>query len=116
MKIEQYTKMVDLLISATIDEKMRWTEHNGDFSVNIDGCQITLSAIYDVTIDSSTYTMSLINKDGVVFGTYTFDENSDKNEYGQLNRLYWIIKDKTYKISESENIIMNGLKNLLNDK
>lgn len=113
MTNEQYTNMVDMLIFATVKEKIKWIEQNGDFFVDINRCQISLSSSYDISIDSSTYSLSLINIDGIVFETYTFDENSDKEKFDKLNELYGIIKDKTYKISESENLIINGLEELL---
>ena len=113
MTNEQYMKMVKMLIAATVSEKIKWIEQNGDFLVSINKCQISLSSSYDISIDSSTYSLSLMNTDGIMFETYTFDENSDKEKFDKLNILYGIIKDKTYKISESENLIINGLEELL---
>lgn len=55
----------------------------------------------------------MYNEDGRSFNRYIFSEKVDKAEYDRLNRLNEIVKDKFFKVTESEQRIMQGLNDLL---
>ena len=74
---------------------------------------LQFTSIYDVTIDESSYSLSLANPNGDVFYTYSFSEAADKNEYEKLKTLYSEIRDVVYRITESENLILQGLEKAL---
>lgn len=115
MKQEKFDEMVGMLLKATEEKKIQWVEDTSanSFSAKINGCAITIRSIYDVTIDEPSYSLSLLNTSGVVFATYSFDETADKDNFGKLKRLYFAIRDFVYHITESENMIMQGLEDLL---
>ena len=50
MKREEYTSMVDMLISATLDKKIKWEEEANSFSTAIGGCKLKLTSSYDFKI------------------------------------------------------------------
>ena len=74
---------------------------------------LQFTSIYDVTIDESSYSLSLANPNGDVFYTYSFSESTDKDEYERLRTLYTVIRDVVYRITESENLILQGLEEAL---
>ena len=74
---------------------------------------LQFTSIYDVTIDESSYSLSLANPNGDVFYTYSFSESTDKDEYERLRTLYTVIRDVVYRITESENLILQGLEKAL---
>lgn len=115
MNQQNYNRMVDMLIDATKSQKISWQEdgqHNA-FYTEINGCNVTVYSIYDVTIDESSYSLSLANPNGEVFYTYSFSEAADKDEYERLRTLYSVIRDIVYRITESENLILKGLEKAL---
>ena len=57
--------------------------------------------------------MSLTNPNNEVFYTYSFSESTDKDEYKKLKNLYAVIRDVVYRITESENLILQGLEEAL---
>ena len=107
--------MVDMLINATKSQKISWQEdvqHNA-FYTQINGCKVTIYSVYEITIDESSYSLSLANPNGDVFCTYSFSESTDKDEYEKLKTLYSEIRDVVYRITESENLILKGLEKAL---
>lgn len=114
MKREEYTSMVDMLISATLDKKIKWEEEANSFSMAIGGCKLKLTSSYDFTVNASSYSLELFNRDGELFETFSYSEDVDEANFQQLDRLYNVIRDIKLKISESEKYIMEGLKKLIN--
>ena len=115
MNQQNYNQMVDMLIAATQSKKISWQEdrsHNAFYTL-IKGCKVTIYSVYDVTIDESSFSLSLTNPNDEVFCTYSFSEAADKNEYEKLKKLYSEIRDVVYRITESENLILQGLEEAL---
>lgn len=108
----QYTSMVEMLIKATQSEKLTWEDNDGDFSTIIDGCSLLIRSSYDFSVNISTYTLKMYNKNGAEFESFSYSENIDMREYQQLNRLYNVIRDKYYRITESENTILQNLERM----
>lgn len=115
MNQQNYNSMVDMLINATKSQKISWQEdvQRNAFYTQINGCKITISSAYEITIDESSYSLSLANPNGDVFCTYSFSESTDKDEYEKLKTLYSEIRDVVYRITESENLILKGLEKAL---
>lgn len=115
MNQQKYNHMVDMLIAATQSKKMSWQEDRSRnaFYTLIKGCKVTIYSVYDVTIDESSFSLSLTNPNDEVFCTYSFSEAVDKNEYEKLKKLYSEIRDVVYRITESENLILQGLEEAL---
>lgn len=109
MTQEQYNSMIAMLIMATQNRKLNWTEANGDFYTEIDGCTLWICLNYDFSVNTSSYILKLFNKDNVQFETFTYTEDENSDEYQQLDLLYKNIRDVLYKITESENAILNRL-------
>ena len=109
----EYSTMIDMLKSATLKKKIVWTEDEGNFVTNVGGCNIELASSYDYQINLHSYSLKLSNRDGIVFNTYSYSEDVDVDDYQCLKRLYECIRDMNYKVSESEQIILSGLKDLL---
>ena len=100
MNQQNYNRMVDMLIVATKSQKILWQEdvsHNA-FYTQINGCRITVYSIYEITLDESSYSLSLANINNEVFYTYSFSEAADKEEYEKLKSLYSEIRDVVYRI------------------
>lgn len=115
MNQQNYNQMVDMLIAVTKSKKISWQEdrsHNAFYTL-IKGCKVTIYSVYDVTIDESSFSLSLTNPNDEVFCTYSFSEAADKNEYEKLKKLYSEIRDVVYRITESENLILQGLEEAL---
>lgn len=112
MNPNDYISMVEMLITATQEKKIHWEEQNDNFSTKIGGCLIELIPSYEYQTNISSYYLKLYNKEGVSFETFSYSENVDEEEYQRLNELYATIRDVNYKITESEKIIMDGLRKL----
>ena len=104
-----------MLIVATKSQKILWQEdvQNNAFYTQINGCRITIYSIYEITLDESSYSLSLANINNEVFYTYSFSEAADKDEYEKLKSLYSEIRDVIYRITESEILILKGLENAI---
>lgn len=113
MTPEQYKSMVAMLITATKNRKLSWMETNDDFYTDIDGCTLWVCSHYDFNVNVSTYTLKLYNKDNVLFESFTYSEDTNSEEYQQLDILYNNIRDVLYKITESENTILKKLEKLV---
>ena len=115
MNQQNYDLIVDLLLKATKLEKISWekiSSKNG-FGTNINNCCVTVSTSYDFTIDETSFSLTLSNTKGEEFANYYSSENSDKNEYVKLRSLYYAVRDVVYRITESENLIISGLKEVI---
>lgn len=115
MNQQDYNRMVDMLIAATKSQKILWeedTQHNA-FYTQINGCTVTIYSGYDLSVDESSYSLSLANVNNEVFYTYSFSDTTDKEEYDKLKTLYYEIRDVAYRITESENLILKGLERAL---
>lgn len=115
MNQQNYDLIVDLLLKATKLEKISWekiSSKNG-FGTNINNCWVTVSTSYDFTIDETSFSLTLSNTKGEEFANYYSSENSDKNEYVKLRSLYYAVRDVVYRITESENLIISGLKEVI---
>lgn len=115
MNQQNYDQIVDLLLKATKSEKISWekiSSKNG-FGTNINNCCVTVSTSYDFTIDETSFSLTLSNIKGEEFANYYSSENSDKNEYAKLRSLYYAVRDVVYRITESENLIISGLKEVI---
>lgn len=115
MNQQNYDLIVDLLLKATKLEKISWekiSSKNG-FGTNINNCCVTVSTSYDFTIDETSFSLTLSNTKGEEFANYYSSENSDKNEYVKLRSLYYAVRDVVYRITESENLIISGLKEVM---
>lgn len=115
MNQQKYNHMVEMLIAATMSKKISWQEdapHNA-FITEINGCNVTVYSVYDIEIEESSYSLSLSNPNHEVFSTFSFSESTDKDDYNKLKSLYYAIRDVVYRITESENMILQGLENAL---
>ena len=63
-----------------------------------------------VLLSRNTTKSSIVK--GVEFESFSYSENIDIHEYQQLNRLYNVIRDKYYRITESENTILQNLEKM----
>lgn len=112
MNPNDYINMVEMLNIATQEKKIHWEEQDDNFSTKIGGCSIELIPFYEYQTNISSY-LKLYNKEGVMFETFSYSENVETEEYNRLNKLYANIRDVNYKITESEKIILDGLKKLI---
>lgn len=113
MNQTDYINMVRMLNSATFCKKIHWEEQDGEFSTKIGGCLIELVPSYDFQVNVSSYSLRLYNEDGELFETFCYSEDVDNEDYQRLNGLYITIRDVNYKITESEKIILDNLKKLI---
>lgn len=113
---EQYSKMLDMLEQSTQKGLLTWSRgvSGSIFYTMVNGCQIDVEASYDVNLKDHITRLRLYNADGEVFSRQFFMKNFDVDDYERVFRLYTLVKDKYYKVTESENLIMTGLDQLLN--
>lgn len=114
MTDEQYEKMIELLKTTTQKGKLEWNYYNSadKFYTYVNNCKVELSIHYNAGIQDSVASIELYNQDGLSFATYTFYSKVDINDYNLLNELDDIVRDKYYKITESENLIISGLETI----
>lgn len=112
MNLSDCINMVVMLKTATIKKKIHWDENDGDFSTKVGGCLIELVSSYDFSVGISSYSLRLYNTENVLFETISYSEDVDNEDFQRLNDLYQTIRDVNYKITESEKIILDGLKKL----
>ena len=107
MNNEQYIQLVEMLKQATEKGLLKWEldTSNSVFYTDINGCRINLK-------DNSAM-LELFNGDGASFKTFLYTDLMEHAEYERLNRLYEKVKDRYYRISESEESIIKGLTDLL---
>lgn len=115
MTNEQYSKMIDMLVESTTKNLLTWNRDDGSasFYTKVNNCRLELKVFYDVTVKDNKARFEMYNVDGRSFNRYVFSEKVDKIEYDRLYRLNRIVKDKYFKITESEQRIMQGLNDLL---
>jgi hypothetical protein len=114
MTEKRYDKMITLLIGVTKSDKLKWNsdEEHGSFYTGINGCRIEIKSYYDHSLDDSIATLLLSNVNGQQFASYTYSSMSDEDEYKALVELEEAVRDKYYKITESERLIIEGLEQL----
>lgn len=115
MNAENFNKMLNMLIQATKEKKIEWQEitmHAPGFLTEVGGCQVKILSDYDLQLEESSYVISLLNPDGRVFSTISYSESDDSVEYKIVDELYNTIRDVMYRISESEDLILNSLQKL----
>lgn len=114
MTNENYYKMVELLKSTTASGKLSWEFNaiNGSFSTVINECRIELHVYYSAPVNDSIASLELFNQNGQSFVTYSYYSQDEEDDYNELKSLEEIVRDRYYKITESENLIIGGLENL----
>lgn len=110
-------EMIDMLILATQNRNLAWDETKANiYLTHVDGCGIELSSSFEFEIGDAYYKISLSNADGEFFANYSFSEITDGRQYQNLKKLEVTIRDVRYRITESENAIMNGLRKMTKGK
>lgn len=118
MNDSQYKDMISMLIQATRSRNLTWDweEKTSEYSCVLDGCSIHIISSVNFQMQSESITLSLFNKDSVPFDSIVGDSVFDTERYNQLNVLYQEIRNSFFKIKESEEIIMNKLRELTGEK
>ena len=115
MTNEQYSQMIDMLVESTTKNLLIWGRDNNKvlFYTKVNNCRLELKVFYDVTVKDNKACLEMYNVDGRSFNKYIFSEKVDNAEFYRLFRLNAIVRDKFYKVTESEQSIMQGLNDLL---
>lgn len=113
MDTNKFSKIIELLNSATEKNSLVWTEVNTNFSTSISGCKIIVSSCFDSLTNEYFASVAFFNDEGVQFDNVMLYQTSDEEIYNEVMKLYNLISDKYYKKTESENKIIDGLKGLL---
>ena len=115
MTNEQYSQMIDMLVESTTKNLLTWNldKANASFCTKINGCQLDLKVFYDVAVKDNKARLEMYNVDGRSFERFVFSEKIDRGEFERLFRLNDIVRDKFFKVTESEQRIMQGLSDLL---
>ena len=118
MKNSEYDEMLELLRNATEHDKLTWSIDPSDetiYETSVNGCRIEVSVYYDTSALTNKASVELFNAAGDSFKKKIFSEKSKPERYNQINDLFNVINDRYYKITESENLILDGLRDLTND-
>lgn len=115
MTIEQYSQMIDMLMESTTKNLLTWNRDSGNasFYTSVNGCRLELKVFYDVAVKDNKARFEMYNVDGRSFNRFVFSEKVDKGEFDRLSRLNVLVKDKFFKVTESEQLILQGLNDLL---
>jgi len=119
MKTTEFEEMLDLLKEATLSGKLEWSATNNSkfsFSAIVNGCTIIVSNFYDPVGMSNKVTIELLNSSGDSFKKNVYSQTVKPERYDQIKELYNAIRDRYYRITESELLILSGLRNLADDK
>lgn len=119
MKNSEFEEMLELLKTATEQNKLVWSIEPSDETVyltTVNGCRIEVSVYYDTTAMSNKASIELFNTSGDSFKKRTFSESGKPERYSQIHDLYDVINDRYYRIKESENLILEGLRELTDDR
>lgn len=119
MKSSEYDEMLEHLKVATEQNKLIWSIDPSDetvYSAMINGCKIEVSVYYDASALSNKASIELFNTTGESFKKKTFSEKGKPDRYYQINALFNVINDRYYRIKESENLILEGLRELINEQ
>lgn len=115
MNKQEILVMVGMLIKATKNNRLNWLETEPEsysYITTVNGCDIKVFSSYDYDIGLSNNNISLFNRDGQLFSTYSYSKSVDDQGFDVLEELLDTIRDVQYKISESEKLIMDGLADL----
>lgn len=63
-------------------------------------------------IQDNIASIELFNQGGLSFATYTYSSQVDEGDYNQLSELESVVRDRYFKITESEELIISGLESL----
>lgn len=113
---EQFLNMVGLLQQSTEKDLLTWNRDNNGFFTTVNGCKISIESYFDTDFKDSAVRVRFYNVDGRVFNTAYYTKKIDEKEYEHLMLLHDTIRDKYYKITESEELIFNGLNDILKGK
>ncbi len=115
MKTTEFDEMLDLLKQATLNGKLEWSVNSNSkfsFSTIVNSCTIIVSNYYDPVGLSNKATVEMLNASGESFKKNVYSQSVKPDRYDQVKELYNVIKDRYFKISESEQLILNGLREL----
>lgn len=117
MKTEEIDEMLKLLKTATKFGKLTWVLDKEDttFTTDVNGCSIAIDLYYDGVTMAKKASIELFNDVGDSFKKWNYSESVRPERYMQIKELYNLVKDQYFKISESERLILNGLRNLTQD-
>ena len=119
MKTAEFDEMLVLLKQATQSCKLKWSVANNSkfsFSAKVNGCTIILSNFYDTVGMANKASIEMLNASGELFKKNVYSQSAKPERYDSLKELFDLIKDQYYKISESEQLILEGLRKLTDDK
>ena len=110
-------EIIGFLQEVTSNGAIQWENIGNDiFSTSIDKCKINISSNYDGYNNDYYVNLTFFNVDGVQFDSVTYYETPNSEIYKTVHDLYNLISDKYYKKSESERIIISGLKKLIHNQ
>lgn len=114
MTVTEFDEMINLLKQATKNEKLIWeTEGNIiSFKTMVNGCKVVVSVYYDNVSMSNKASIEMFNISGNSFKKNVYGQSAKPEIYFKIKELYDLIKDHYYKITESEHLILNGLREL----
>lgn len=119
MKTTEFEEMLQLLKQATLSGKLEWfmtANSKVSFSTLINGCTIVISNFYDNVGMSNKAAVEMLNASGESFKKNVYSQSVKPERYDQIKEIFDVIKDRYYKISESEKLILSGLRELTDDK
>lgn len=119
MKKAEFEEILVMLKSATEKKKLNWSLAPNDdtlFFTTINGCRVDVSSYYDASTMSNKAYIEFYNTNGDSFRKSTYSENLSKERYNQLSDLYDCINNQYYKIKESEQLIIEGLRDMIDDE
>ena len=118
MKNSEFVEMLERLKIATEQNRLEWSIDPSDetvYNTYVNGCRIEVSVFYDTTAMGNKATIELFNNSGDSIKKNAYSEKGKPDRYDQINALYNIINDRYYRITESENQILDGLRDLTED-
>lgn len=117
MTVTEFDEMINLLKQATDNEKLIWEKEGNIISYKtlVNGCKVVVSIYYDNVSMSNKASIEMFNISGDSFKKNVYSQSAKPEIYFKIKELYDLIKDHYYRITESEHLILNGLRELSSD-
>lgn len=114
MNDKDYKDMLQMLLQLTEKGKIKWEvgKKANQFKAKIGDGYVEVSHSDDPMLDYQYLTLALLNDLNQRVHVFSFNDSEEQDEFRQLAKLYNLVNDKVYKITETENSIMSALKDM----
>lgn len=118
MDNNEYNELLSMLLKATTNNKIEWEylQHSSDrFRAKVGDGYIGLSHTKGTTLSLEYMSLTVYNSSGQSIETYSFNEMEDAEQFKKLAKLYYIVNDMVFRITETKSSIFSALRGMTSD-